>query len=336
MEDELLFMIDGARAVGVAPVNLSDLGLQERSHLQEWVLAHPDVLGSGVEVVTKEYDRWQTFAGDPVMDRLDVLGLDPGGRLVVAELKRDLAPHTVHMQAVNYAAMVSRLTPRDVAELWATYHASSDGPLDVEAALDKLETEKLLSAQSIRKPRIVLVANGFPASVTSAVVWLTECGVDIALVRYRAYRLGDGQLVAAFSRQFPVPDVEEFTIGRRVDQEDAAGTDPGPPWDKESLERLASQANPATITMLDLCAAEDASEVLMADIAETLGLKPAQVRAQLAWLTMRLRNPAYGFAQKAWPVNVGRLPDGTVVYSMAPALARMWREIQAQDDRTDS
>lgn len=34
------------------------------------------------------------------------------------ELKRDAAPHTVQMQAVNYAATVSRLTPRDVAELY--------------------------------------------------------------------------------------------------------------------------------------------------------------------------------------------------------------------------
>jgi RecB family endonuclease NucS len=39
-----------------------------------------------------------------VADRLDVLGLDRGGRLVVVELQRDRAPDTVTMQAINYAA----------------------------------------------------------------------------------------------------------------------------------------------------------------------------------------------------------------------------------------
>jgi hypothetical protein len=48
--------------------------------------------------------------GQPTYDRLDVLALDRSGRLVVAELKRDRAPDTVSMQALNYAAMVSRFS----------------------------------------------------------------------------------------------------------------------------------------------------------------------------------------------------------------------------------
>jgi hypothetical protein len=44
----------------------------------------------------------------PTWERLDVLALDRTGRLIVAELKRDVAPDTVVVQALNYAAMVSR------------------------------------------------------------------------------------------------------------------------------------------------------------------------------------------------------------------------------------
>ena len=65
----------------------------------------------GVVVITSKFDRWQTSEGMPVADRLDVLALDADGSLLVVELKRGTAPHTVHMQAINYAAMVSRLTP---------------------------------------------------------------------------------------------------------------------------------------------------------------------------------------------------------------------------------
>ncbi|WP_328949275.1 hypothetical protein OG778_14505 [Streptomyces sp. NBC_00184] len=41
-------------------------------------------------------------------DRLDVLGLDATGRLVVVELKRGTADRDVHLQAITYAALVSR------------------------------------------------------------------------------------------------------------------------------------------------------------------------------------------------------------------------------------
>ena len=47
-------------------------------HLQERVLAHPEILGPDIRVVTFEFDRWWAVGGDP-LDRLDVLGLDRSG-----------------------------------------------------------------------------------------------------------------------------------------------------------------------------------------------------------------------------------------------------------------
>ena len=63
--------------------------MQERAHLQEWVIAHPEILGDDLLVVTAEYDRWEGAGGALARDRLDVLALAPTGRLVVAELKRE-------------------------------------------------------------------------------------------------------------------------------------------------------------------------------------------------------------------------------------------------------
>jgi hypothetical protein len=45
-------------------------------------------------------------------DRLDALGLGSDVRLVVAELKRDVAPDTLWTQANGYAAMASRFDDR--------------------------------------------------------------------------------------------------------------------------------------------------------------------------------------------------------------------------------
>jgi len=154
MYDEVMFIVEGDQATQVDRLSLTALELQERAHLQEWVLAHPDVIGPGVRVITSEYDRWQTATGTPVLDRLDVLAIDSDGRLVVVELKRDVAPHTVHMQAINYAAMVSRLTVDDIADLYAATQTRAGTPMDRDAAVAALETERLLTLEAIRRPRI--------------------------------------------------------------------------------------------------------------------------------------------------------------------------------------
>ena len=149
MYDELLFTVEGDAALKVLRRSLEELDLEERKHLQEWVLKNPEVLGPGVLVVTSEFDRWQSADGVRVADRLDILALDGDGHLVVVELKRGVAPHTVHMQAINYAAMVSRLTSEDIAELYARSETKAGRPTDPEAALDLLTTQHLLSADGI-------------------------------------------------------------------------------------------------------------------------------------------------------------------------------------------
>ncbi len=336
MFDEFLLSVQDDKSQVVAASALPQLGLKEREHLQEWVLAHPELLGTGVAVVTSEFDKWQAASGEKVADRLDVLGLGPDGRLVVVELKRDLAPHTVHMQAVNYAAMVSRLTTRDVAELWVAWHATADKPLDVESVEAELQTKWLVTPDTIKSPRVVLIAAGFPASVTASVVWLNEQGVSVDLIRFRPYRLEDGRVLVNFTRIFPVPSVEDFTIGRRtpVSQPASESLGPGADWDLDALRRLAEQGNDATLAMLDLCAADEADGVSVHDVATQASITYGQVRGQLAGLTMRLKNPRYGFAQTTWPVEIEWLPGGVASYRLPPDLVPLWREVRGLEAPT--
>lgn len=333
MFDEFLLAVEDGVSQKVTQSSLPDLGLMERQHLQEWVLEHPEVLGQGVRVVTSEFDKWQDASGAVVADRLDVLGVGPDGRLVVVELKRDAAPHTIHMQAVNYAAMVSRLSVRDVAELWVAWHGTKDQPLDVQSMEDELETKWLLTSDTIKSPRIVLIASDFPSSVTASVVWLNEQGVSIDLVRFRPYQLEDGRVLVNFTRIFPIPSVEDFTIGRRSpSNQEPAPLGPGDPWDLHAFQRLAEQGNEATLAMLDLCAAAEDGMVGVADIALHASITVPQVRGQLAGFTMRLRNPKNGFTQTVWPVDITWLPGGVASYRMHAHLISLWK--QAREPRT--
>ncbi|MFJ2025689.1 hypothetical protein ACIODW_18070 [Streptomyces sp. NPDC087897] len=89
-----LFTVDGRTAPPISRTGLTAEGLLERQHLQEWVIAHPQALGESVLVITAEYDRWADTDGVPARDRLDVLGLDTTGRIVVAESRADGGPPT--------------------------------------------------------------------------------------------------------------------------------------------------------------------------------------------------------------------------------------------------
>ncbi|MGY3127734.1 alkylated DNA nucleotide flippase Atl1 [Agrococcus sp. UYP33] len=213
MSGERVYAVDLGCVAPLAPVSLATAGLRERQDLQEWVLARPEILGADVMVVTFEFDRWQDARGDRQRDRLDVLGLDTGGRLVLAELKRDAAPDTVEMQAIKYAAMASRFTEEELVRYHARFLSSRAESLVSEEAARALIQEHAgeLDLEVLRQPRIVLVAGSFSPTTSATVVWLNEMGLDITIQRLQAYQHG-ATVIVTVSQVFPVADVEEFTV----------------------------------------------------------------------------------------------------------------------------
>jgi hypothetical protein len=212
MAEEQLYTVYGARATPATRISLTEAGLREREHLQEWILAHPGILGEDVLIVTFEFDRWITGAGDPTWERLDVLALDRTGHLVLAEPKRDRASDAVMVQALNYAAMASRFSLHDLAEAYAHRHGS-------EASADEVLEELRdwapnLTDESLSPPRIVLVAEDFGPVLTKSAMFLIEQGLDLRLVRVQLYRMGQ-TLALTSSQLLPVPDAEEFMVRPR-------------------------------------------------------------------------------------------------------------------------
>ena len=224
MRGELVFTVHPGTATLAKRVTLAEAGLKERSDLQEWIRAHPNILGEGVRIVTYEFDHWFSDAGTH-NDRLDLLGLDPGGRLVLAELKRDGAPDTVEMQAIKYAAYASRFTIETLASCHGAYlRKTGDSTMTDEDALTALDEHcGGLDPDLLASPRIVLVAGAFPQSVTASVVWLCEQGLDITLTQIGAYQ-SENDLVVTVSQLWPIPDVGDFTISPSAPARTAAAT----------------------------------------------------------------------------------------------------------------
>jgi alkylated DNA nucleotide flippase Atl1 len=213
MAEEQLYTVEGARATPAERVSLTEAGLLERQHLQEWVIAHPEILGEDVLIVTFEFDRWITGAGAPTWERLDVLALDRAGRLIVAELKRDVAPDAVMVQALNYAAMARGFSLDLLVE---AYGARRGGELSTAELQQELrEWAPAVSDETLAPPRIALVAEDFGPVLRNTAMFLIEQGLDLRLVRVQLYRMTNGTLALTASQLLPVPNTEEFMVRPR-------------------------------------------------------------------------------------------------------------------------
>lgn len=290
MPDELLFTVVGSTAQPAQPIPLADAGLKERADLQEWVLAHPIILGSDVKIVTFEFDRWWTTSGTAPADRLDVLGLGEDGRLVVAELKRDMAPDTTEMQAIKYAAMASRFTLDSLAEQHARFREQRQDACSKDEALSSLATHAPdLSEDTLRRPRIVLLAREFPSVVTATTVWLTEMGLDITLLKFQAYRSTAAspagreqhtQVLLSVTRIYPVRDVEEFTVSPAQAQIRAAAETTRRTRDVSTVRRLIESGTISDGTVLTVNP-RDINTEAREKVEAWLGEKPK--RSQAVW-----------------------------------------------------
>jgi alkylated DNA nucleotide flippase Atl1 len=287
---ELVFSVEGPRAEAAQPVTLAEAGLRERADLQEWVLAHPEILGTGVMVIAFEFDRWQAGAtGERERDRLDVLGLDTDGRLVVAELKRDRAPETVNMQAIKYAAMTSRFTDETLVEHYVQFRARAGDLVTEEQAREELIAHAGdLDPEVLRTPRIVLVAGAFPPTVTATVVWLTEMGLDITMQKVQAYRVFGDRIVVTVSQHFPIQDVEDFTVSPQRAQAQVTEQRRRATREKSTVHKLVAARVIPDGTVLTLRPTNEVTEDVRQALENWVAEDPRRGRA--AWFN-RVKDP---------------------------------------------
>lgn len=157
-----MFVVQGSTSVPAEAVSLSDLHLREVSDLEEWVIAHPEILGPDVKIVTVEFNLWESEGGKTARERLDVLGLESSGRLVVAELKRE-SDSGIHVQAITYAALVAGFTEETLADAHAAFLTKRGNTTTPDEALERLkeDLEADFDSDVLSDPRIVLIAREF-------------------------------------------------------------------------------------------------------------------------------------------------------------------------------
>lgn len=242
-------------------------------------------------VLTFEFDQWDR----DVKDRLDVLGLGSDGRLIVGELKRGIAPDTTDVQAIKYAAMASRFTVETLTDRYRQYLMKyKNRAVTVQEAQAELDAhcDGQLTDESLRRPRIVLVAEGFSRTTTSSAVWLTEMGVKTSLVTFRAYRTPSGDL----------PDV---------------------PWTLEEITTFAETSGTIALALIDHLASRPGQEVANAE-PKSLGYTAHQTAGASGSISRRARGQ-YGRANA--PIGYSKA-SGIWKYVMNDDVASLWRPVR--------
>ena len=205
-----LFRIDPSTrdATSLREVDFAQLGLRERSDIQEWVAAHPDILGGDLLIVAKEFSGF-----DSTSERLDLLAVDSQGTLVVIELKRDDSGADAYWQAVKYASYLRHANVDTIAEMLADYAGISKEEAG-DRLLKHLDADDLESLN--REQRIILASHRFAPEVTSAVLWLNEkfAGESlITCVQLTPYHDEDADsLYLQANTIIPLPGEEEYIV----------------------------------------------------------------------------------------------------------------------------
>lgn len=187
----------------------TELGFEERPHLQEWLAHHPSALGEELLIVQKEFHGFKE-----TRERLDLLALDRSGNLVLIENKLDDSGRDVTWQALKYASYCSSLSREDIRAMYQQYldryEPGTDAGERIVEFLDEPDWDSIILNEGT-KQRIIMVAAKFRPEVTSTVLWLMNNGINIKCFKVTPYQVAD-QLLLNVEQVLPTKDSEDFMV----------------------------------------------------------------------------------------------------------------------------
>jgi hypothetical protein len=185
--------------------SLAQHGFQERADLQRLLRVNISVVAPDVLVIGEEFAEWEDSKR-----RIDLLGVDRAANLVVIELKRGDDGGHMELQAIRYAAMVSKMTFEDAVSTFQSFLEKLGENGDARnKLLQFLEWDEPHGDQFAQDVRILLVSPDFSKELTTAVLWLNEHDMDIQCVRLKPYNDGANVYIDA-QKIIPLPEASEY------------------------------------------------------------------------------------------------------------------------------
>lgn len=194
----------------LSDISYAEAGFKEREDIQRLLRSYVDVISPDTLIIAEEFCEWSESRR-----RIDLLGIDHEANLVVIELKRHEDGAHMELQAIRYAAMVSRMSFNRAVEVFQDRLEVQGAGKDArKLLLEFLGWEEPRNEDFARDVRLVLVAADFSKELTTSVLWLSEFGMDIRCVRLKPYAIDD-QIVVDAQQILPLPEAEDYQIGIR-------------------------------------------------------------------------------------------------------------------------
>jgi hypothetical protein len=202
-----LYEVTSDKLSEISRTSFDQAGLRERGDLQRLLRKQIGVVLPNTLVIAEEFGEWEESKR-----RIDLLGLDDKANLVVIELKRTEDGGHMELQAIRYAAMISRMTFERAVEIYSEYLAKDGRNTDARTAiLEFLDWEEPNEDSFAQDVRIVLVSADFSKEITTAVLWLNEHDLDIRCIRLTPYQ-DNGRVLIDIQPIIPLPEAAEYQI----------------------------------------------------------------------------------------------------------------------------
>ncbi len=259
------------------PMRIPAAGLAAERDLESWIEQEPSLLERGLVIVGRQL----RLEGGP----LDLLALDPQGRWVLIEIKRDWLRREVIAQAIDYASCLHRLPPAQLREHCDAYLQSRSPGVTLDLLLEQ-RGRSLDVEDDGREIVVYLVGTGYDPGLERMVGFLTAADLSVRIVTFSPFRDARGQTL--LTREIHETVDAPAAVGKRP----SVGT-PAP----EALLALADQNGVGSVVRTLYSAAADMG-LHVRPWATSIMVAPPANRTRclfVVWIARRPKEP--GFAK---------------------------------------
>lgn len=162
---------------------VQEADLEQEDRLEDWIMSDPSILGIELLLIGRQVST--AYGG-----RIDLLGIDRQGDIVILELKRKKTPREVVAQVLDYASWVRGLTYRAVDDI-ASGHLEQNLSVAFSEYFGEAIPEKINTNH-----RMVIVASQLDDSSERIVQYLAEeYDVNVNVIFFTFFRAGSDELV---------------------------------------------------------------------------------------------------------------------------------------------
>ncbi|MBD3215560.1 MAG: hypothetical protein GF311_23320 [Candidatus Lokiarchaeota archaeon] len=144
---------------------LKEGGRQEAKDLEEWIRSYPKLLGENILLIGEQVTT-------KLNKRLDYLGIDKNGNIVIIELKRDKIPRRTLAQAMDYASDIASWSINELDERCRKFtNQNIEDYIVKNFPIEDLDWDEISINQS---QRILLVGTSISESLERMINWLSD------------------------------------------------------------------------------------------------------------------------------------------------------------------